>query len=152
MTPEKHSSSEHPIGRETRTAGEHEICREEPDFFVYRFPSGTATGADVAALTELELPVWKTGIAHVYNMTVLGEDLAISPGALTETTKLFRDSPPRTSAFVVRRFFHRTSMEFLTRMIRAVGVNMQAKVFDNEASARAWLAERRRSRNRISVM
>jgi len=136
---------------ETRTAGEHEVCREAPDFFVYRFPRGTATGAHVAELTKLEVPVWEEGPPHLYNMTVLGEDLAISPGALTETTKIFRASPPRTTAFVARRFFHRTSMEFLARMIRAVGVKIHARVFDNETSARAWLAERRRSRNRTSV-
>lgn len=137
---------------EIRTAGEHEICREETDFFVYRFPRGTATGAHVAELTKLEFPLWEERPSHVYNMTVLGEDLAISPGALTETAKIFRASPPRTAAYVVRRFFHRTSMEFLTRMIRALGVKMHAKVFEDEASARAWLAERRKSRQRSSVV
>ncbi|MDI1450295.1 hypothetical protein [Polyangium sp. 6x1] len=137
---------------ETFTAGEHCIEREEPDFFVYRFPHGTATGAHVGELRKLERPVWDEGPPHIYNLVLLGEELAISPGALTETAKLYRDSPPRTTAYVARRFFHRTSMEFLTRMIRAFGVKMHGKVFDNEASARAWLADRRRGRSRKSVM
>ncbi|MRG97096.1 STAS/SEC14 domain-containing protein [Polyangium spumosum] len=138
--------------RETRTAGEHEICREEADLFVYRFPRGTATGAHVEALARFEQPRWDECTEHIYNLVVLGEDLTISPGALTETAKIYRESPPRTAAYVVRRFFHRTSMEFLARMIRALGVKMHAKVFDNEASARAWLAERRTSRQRSSVV
>ena len=137
---------------ETHIAGEHQIEREEPDLFVYRFPYGTATGAHVEELSKLERPLWDEGAPHVYNLVVLGEELAISPGAITETAKLFRTSPPRTAAYVARRFFHRTSMEFLTRMIRAFGVNMHGKVFDNEVSARAWLTERRRVRNRKSVM
>ncbi|MDI3291264.1 hypothetical protein [Polyangium sp. 15x6] len=137
---------------ETHTAGDHRIEREEPDFFVYRFPHGTATGAHIGELSKLEQPSWDEGTPHIYNMVVLGEDLAISPGALTETAKIFRASPPRTTAYVVRRFVHRTSMEFLTRMINAVGVKMQGKVFENEANARAWLADRRRVRNRKSVI
>ncbi|MDC3959051.1 hypothetical protein [Polyangium jinanense] len=136
---------------DTHTAGEHRIEREETDLFVYRFTRGTATGAHVGELSKLEKPLWDE-CAPIYNLVVLGEDLSIAPGAITETAKLFRASPPRTAAYVVRRFFHRTSMEFLTRMIRAFGVNMYGKVFDNEASARAWLAERRRGRNRKSVM
>jgi hypothetical protein len=128
-------------------SGDHEVCREASDFFVYRFPRGRATGAHVQELAAIERDLWPAG-GYLFNMTVLGDELVISPGALSETASIFRHSPPRTAAFVTRRFVLRTAMEFLTRMLRGLGLRMEAGFFQDEASARAWLANKREERAR----
>ncbi len=136
---------------ERRTVADHEVCREERDLFVYRFPRGTATAAHVEEIVKIEQRAWKEGVDHVYNMAILGDGLAISPGALSVAAAVFRASPPRTTAFVMRRFVLRTAMEFLTRMLRGLRVPMEAAFFDEETKAREWLAKKREERARAAA-
>jgi len=132
---------------ETHRAGEHEVIREADDFFVYRFAPDLSTREQITELAEPELRAWAEGLDYVYSITILAENHTIQPGALTASAKIYGRSPPRTSAFVVRGFFTRTSMEFLVRAVRAFGVPLEVRLFSDEASARAWVEARRAERS-----
>lgn len=132
--------------QERRRADEHEVCREENDLFVYRFPCGDVTGAHMDELLTLESKAWREGLSRVHVLVVLGKDLSILPGVLPRTAQLVRSSPPRTTAFVLNKFLLRVSMEFLTRSARGLGVKTQTRIFEDEAEARAWLTRRREGR------
>jgi len=131
---------------EAVTVGEHTVRREAEDLFVYRF-QGLTTREELAELVAPERRVWEgEGPAHMYTLTILGEAVTIPPGALTAAAKMNKGAPPRTIACVTPRFILRTSMDFLARMIRALGVDLEVRMFPDEASARAWLEDRRASR------
>lgn len=95
-------------------------------------------------LSELERRSWDR--PYIFDLIVFDEQTSIPPGTLTHVAKLFRHSPPRTSSFVVKSFFLRTSMEFLVRTTRLLGVKVEAGFFENEQSARIWVGEKRRDR------
>ena len=128
---------------ETRKSASHEIIREEVDLFIYRFGRGEVTADDVAILSDVERKLWSD--APIYSITKLDDGLSISPGALTRAAKLFQHSPPRTSAFIAKRHYLRTSMEFLLRTLRLLGAKVDVRFFDDEQAARVWITERRQA-------
>jgi hypothetical protein len=129
---------------EVKKVANHELIHEDEDFFVYRFGPGAITGEQMEILSELERRSWDR--PYIFDLIVFDEQTSIPPGTLTHVAKLFRHSPPRTSSFVVKSFFLRTSMEFLVRTTRLLGVKVEAGFFENEQSARIWVGEKRRDR------
>lgn len=128
-----------------KKVSEHELIHEEEDVFIYRFGRGTVTADQIAQLSELERKEWPQ-LSYVYSVTSLHSGLSISPGALTRAAKLFQYSPPRTSAFVVRGHYLRTSMEFMLRTLRLLGATMEIAFFEEEQSAQEWIAEKKRQK------
>jgi len=132
---------------ETKKSANHEVIREETDLFIYRFGAGAVTADDITQVTELERNTWARA-SYVYSVTTLDDGLSISPGALTRAAKLFQHTPPRTSAFVVRRHYLRTAMDFMLRTLRLLGAKMELRFFQDEQAALVWIAERRQARGR----
>lgn len=129
---------------ETKTVANHAWIREEADLVVYRFGPGEITGEQMEILSELERKMWDP--TPIFDIIIFDEQSSIPPGTLTHVAKIFRHSPPRTSAFVLKKFFLRTSMEFLVRTTRLLGLKVEAQFFDNEPDARAWMTERRQQK------
>lgn len=130
--------------KESKQVGNHVIELEGENIILFHFGAGAVTGDDVASLVELEKQAWPTG--HIYSITSLNDDLSISPGALSRTAKLYQFSPPRTAAFVVRRYYLRTAMEFLSRTLRLLGAKAEIGFFEDEAKAREWIDQKRSER------
>ncbi len=126
---------------ETKTVANHSLTREEADLFVYRFGPGEITSEQMEILSELERKMWDP--KPIFDIIVFDEQSSIPPGTITQVAKIFRHSPPRTSAFVMKKFFLRTSMEFLVRTTRLLGLKVEAQFFEHEQDARAWVMERR---------
>lgn len=129
---------------ETWNVGPHQVCREAENYMVYRFARGPVTQEHLAAMAEIERPFWDCG--HLYILTILDAEMSVLPGTLSFAVKSLRDSPPRTGAFVVRGFILRTSMEFMLRALRKLGTGANSRFFEDEASARVWIEERRAAR------
>ena len=67
-----------------------------------------------------------------------------APHDMKKAGKIFRHSPARTSAFVVRRHYLQTTLEFALRTMRLLGVKLEIQFFSDEPPAWAWLDERRK--------
>lgn len=129
---------------ERKTDGMHEITREDGYLFIYRWGRGDITSEHVASLAGFEQEGWSD--PYLYSITLFDDDSSILPGALTRGAKIYQHSPARTSAFVMRRHYLRTAMEFLVRTTRLLGLKVDAGFFEDEAKAREWIAERRKAR------
>lgn len=129
---------------ERETSANHEITREDEGLFIYRWRRGDASAHDVTVLADVERKVWPG--THIYSITIADDGLSIMPGALTQAARIYQHSPPRTSAFVVRRHYLRTSLQFLVRTVRLLGVKLDAGFFEEESVARAWIEQKRRER------
>ena len=124
--------------------GNHEVQREAEDFFIYRFGPTVVASEELIELSAMERAVWNK--QRIYSISILDDETSISTGLVTRSGKVFRDSPPRTSAFVLRGYYLQTTLEFVLRTLRLLGVKLEIQFFADEPSAWEWIEERRMGR------
>lgn len=128
------------------SAGNLRLQHEARDVFVYYFGPGPTTPEHLREIIKPEYAAWADGVRHIYSITALDPANIQAPGFFVEAVKLWRGSPPRTSAFVLRHFKLRNAMEFFLRSIRFVGVRVEIGFFEEEEAARMWLLKCKEAR------
>ena len=128
----------------TSRVGDHEVCQEQEDLFVFRFGESEVSAEELSALTEIERAAWD--LPHIYNLVLFTRGMSMSPGLIPRVARMMRHSPSRTTAIVTPAFSLRTYMDLVSRALRQVGVELNSRFFEDEQAARDWLEEKRRGR------
>lgn len=126
---------------ETHRVGQHEVIQEAEDVFVYRFGPSAVTADELFELSQRERAIWTE--KTIFSISIMHDSTTVSAGLVTRAGNMFRGSPARISAFVVRRHYMRSVLEFVLRTLRLLGAHFDSRFFEDEQAARAWIAERR---------